>query len=112
MGALLILHLVFSTVFTAINFLLILTALFGHLYLLAHSQANTTHSAVPEGFQLATERRAKERLEFERTRKDKETMRMQMEEQLTREREEQEKEEIARLRHEQVLLLNIALWWF
>uniref|UniRef100_A0AAR2LP39 TPX2 microtubule nucleation factor n=1 Tax=Pygocentrus nattereri TaxID=42514 RepID=A0AAR2LP39_PYGNA len=57
---------------------------------------------VPEGFQLSTERRAKERLEFERALKEKEALRAQMEEQQEREREEQEKEEISRLRHEQV----------
>ncbi|XP_076874799.1 targeting protein for Xklp2-like isoform X1 [Brachyhypopomus gauderio] len=64
--------------------------------------ANATHSAVPEGFQLATEKRATDRMEFERALKEKETLRVQMEERLVREREEQEKEEIARLRHEQV----------
>ncbi|KAI4897335.1 hypothetical protein NFI96_015484 [Prochilodus magdalenae] len=64
--------------------------------------ANTTHSAVPEGFQLSTERRAKERLEFERALKEKEALRVQMEEQQAREQEDQEKEEIVRLRHEQV----------
>uniref|UniRef100_W5KDD7 TPX2 microtubule nucleation factor n=1 Tax=Astyanax mexicanus TaxID=7994 RepID=W5KDD7_ASTMX len=64
--------------------------------------ANTTHSAVPEGFQLSTERRAKERLEFERALKEKEALRAQVEEQESRDREEHEKEEIIRLRQEQV----------
>ncbi|XP_066527799.1 targeting protein for Xklp2 isoform X2 [Hoplias malabaricus] len=64
--------------------------------------ANTTDSAVTEGFQLSTERRAKERLEFERALKEKEALKVQMEEQLAREKEEHEKEEIARLRQEQV----------
>ncbi|XP_067227565.1 targeting protein for Xklp2 isoform X1 [Chanodichthys erythropterus] len=64
--------------------------------------ANTTNSAVPEGFQLATERRAKERLEFEKEMSEKEALRARMEEEQARVREEQEKEEIARLRQEQV----------
>ncbi|KAM9444987.1 targeting protein for Xklp2 isoform 2-T2 [Clarias gariepinus] len=57
---------------------------------------------VAEGFQLSTERRAKERLEFEQALKEKESLRAQMEEQRAREQEEREKEEIARLRQEQV----------
>ncbi|XP_059396583.1 targeting protein for Xklp2-like isoform X3 [Carassius carassius] len=64
--------------------------------------ANTTNSAVPEGFQLATERRAKERMEFEKELSEKEAMKARMEEERAREREEQEKEETARLRQEQV----------
>ncbi|KAK1801919.1 hypothetical protein P4O66_022560, partial [Electrophorus voltai] len=63
--------------------------------------ANAALSAVPGGFQLATERRAQERLEFERALKEKETLRAQMEEQQAREQEESEKEEIVRLRKEQ-----------
>ncbi|XP_056588607.1 targeting protein for Xklp2 isoform X2 [Triplophysa dalaica] len=57
---------------------------------------------VLEGFQLSTERRAKERLEFEREMCEKETLKAHMEEERAREQEEQEKEEITRLRHEQV----------
>ncbi|XP_026990397.2 targeting protein for Xklp2 isoform X3 [Tachysurus fulvidraco] len=64
--------------------------------------ADTTHSVVADGFQLSTERRAKERLEFERALKEKELLRAQMEERQAREQEEREKEEIARLRQEQV----------
>ncbi|XP_058620545.1 targeting protein for Xklp2 isoform X1 [Onychostoma macrolepis] len=64
--------------------------------------ANTTNSAVPEGFQLATERRAKERLDFEKELSEKEALRARMEEEWAREREGQEKEDIARLRQEQV----------
>ncbi|XP_048034407.1 targeting protein for Xklp2 isoform X3 [Megalobrama amblycephala] len=64
--------------------------------------ANTTNSAVPEGFHLATERRAKERLEFEKELSEKEALKARMEEEQARVREEQEKEEIARLRQEQV----------
>ncbi|XP_073679643.1 targeting protein for Xklp2 isoform X2 [Garra rufa] len=57
---------------------------------------------VPEGFQLATERRAKERMDFEKEQSEKEALKARMEEERAREREEQEKEEIARLRQEQV----------
>lgn len=64
--------------------------------------ANTTNSAVPEGFQLSTERRAKERLEFEKELCEKEALKARMEEERAREQEEREKEEIARLRQEQV----------
>ncbi|XP_060794540.1 targeting protein for Xklp2 [Neoarius graeffei] len=64
--------------------------------------ADTTLSVAGEGFQLSTERRAKERLEFERTLKEKEALRAQMEERRAREQEEHEKEEITRLRQEQV----------
>lgn len=70
--------------------------------LLALSEADTTHSVVGESFQLSTERRAKERLEFEQALKEKELLRVQMEERQAREQEEREKEEIARLRQEQV----------
>ncbi|XP_026800904.3 targeting protein for Xklp2 isoform X1 [Pangasianodon hypophthalmus] len=64
--------------------------------------ADTTHSVVAEGFQLSTERRAKERLEFEQALKEKEALKAQMEERQAREQEEREKEEITRLRQEQV----------
>lgn len=64
--------------------------------------ANTTHSSVSEGFHLSTERRAKERLEFERALREKEALRTQVEAQESREREEHEREEISRLRQEQV----------
>lgn len=69
---------------------------------MALSQANTTNSTVPEGFQLSTERRAKERLEFERELSDKEALKARVEEERAREQEEREKEEVARLRQEQV----------
>lgn len=75
---------------------------------MAHSQADTTHSVVAEGFQLFTEQRAKERLEFERVMKEKEALRAQMEERQARELEEREKEEIARLRQEQVYLASFV----
>ncbi|XP_057219438.1 targeting protein for Xklp2 isoform X2 [Triplophysa rosa] len=57
---------------------------------------------VVEGFQLSTERRAKERLEFERDVCEKEALKARMEEERAREQEQQEKGEITRLRHEQV----------
>uniref|UniRef100_A0A6Q2XP33 TPX2 microtubule nucleation factor n=1 Tax=Esox lucius TaxID=8010 RepID=A0A6Q2XP33_ESOLU len=60
------------------------------------------NSTVPEGFQLSTERRAKERLEFERAVSEKEALRAKMEEELHREQEAREKEEMFRLRQEQV----------
>lgn len=71
-------------------------------YVSALSEANTTHSVVAEGFQLATERRAKERQEFEQTLKEKETLKVEMEERHAKEEEEREKEEITTLRQAQV----------
>ncbi|XP_077074613.1 targeting protein for Xklp2 isoform X1 [Siphateles boraxobius] len=64
--------------------------------------ANTTNSTVSEGFHLATEQRAMERLEFEKEMSEKESLKARMEEERARERDEQEKAEIARLRQEQV----------
>ncbi|KAM9429996.1 targeting protein for Xklp2 [Salvelinus alpinus] len=60
------------------------------------------NSVVPGGFQLSTERRAKERLEFDRAVSEKEALRARMEEEQRREQEEREKEDMARLRQEQV----------
>lgn len=56
----------------------------------------------PEGFELATERRARERQDFEKRLAELETQRAIIEEEERRQREEQEKEEINRLRHELV----------
>ncbi|KAM9816953.1 targeting protein for Xklp2 [Neosynchiropus ocellatus] len=53
-------------------------------------------------FELATERRARERQQFEELATQKESLRAQMEEEQRRRREEEEKDEIARLRQEQV----------
>ncbi|XP_055022283.1 targeting protein for Xklp2 isoform X2 [Boleophthalmus pectinirostris] len=64
-------------------------------------RADTSLSAAA-GFQLLTERRARERQEFDRLVSEKEALRAMMEEQQRREAEEREKEEIARLRQEQV----------
>ncbi|KAK6307890.1 hypothetical protein J4Q44_G00211610 [Coregonus suidteri] len=60
------------------------------------------NSVVPEGFQLSTERRAKERLEFDRAVSEKEALRARLEEEQRREQEEREEEDMARLRQEQV----------
>ncbi|XP_056468079.1 targeting protein for Xklp2 isoform X2 [Gadus chalcogrammus] len=59
-------------------------------------------AAVPEAFQLSTERRAVERQEFERAAAEKEALRARMEEEQRRLEEVREVEEVARMRHEQV----------
>ncbi|XP_071331214.1 targeting protein for Xklp2 isoform X2 [Trachinotus anak] len=59
-------------------------------------------ATVVEAFELSTERRARERQEFERLASEKEALRALMEEEQRREEEQRQKEEIARLRHEQV----------
>ncbi|XP_018411913.1 PREDICTED: targeting protein for Xklp2 [Nanorana parkeri] len=59
-------------------------------------------SIVQEGFELATERRAKERQEFERRLAELETQKSLIEEEERRRQEEEEQEEINRLRHEMV----------
>ncbi|XP_073436851.1 targeting protein for Xklp2 isoform X2 [Dendrobates tinctorius] len=58
--------------------------------------------SVQENFELATERRARERQEFEKRLADIETQKCLMEEEERRLQEEQEKEELNRLRHELV----------
>lgn len=60
-------------------------------------------STAVEAFELSTERRAKERQEYERLASEKEALRALMEEQQRQEEEKREKEEIARLRQEQVM---------
>lgn len=55
-----------------------------------------------ETFELATERRAKEWQEYERTVSEKEALRARMEVEQRREEEQRIKEEIAMLRQEQV----------
>lgn len=55
---------------------------------------------------MATEQRAKERMEFEKELSEKGALRARMEEERAREREEREKEETARLRQEQVSFQN------
>ncbi|KAG9474637.1 hypothetical protein GDO78_004768 [Eleutherodactylus coqui] len=59
-------------------------------------------SIVQEGFELATERRAKERQEFEKRLAEMEAQKCLLEEEERRQQEEQEKEEINRLRYELV----------
>lgn len=54
-----------------------------------------------EAFELSTERRARERQEYERLASEKEALRALMEEEQRREEEKREKEEVARLRQEQ-----------
>ncbi|XP_068890279.1 targeting protein for Xklp2 isoform X2 [Aphelocoma coerulescens] len=63
-------------------------------------------SVVPESFELATERRAKERQEFEKRLADAEALRERYEEQIRQQQEEREKEEIAKLRQEMVHKAN------
>ncbi|XP_030068562.1 targeting protein for Xklp2 isoform X2 [Microcaecilia unicolor] len=58
--------------------------------------------AVLESFELATEKRAKERMEFEKKMAERETQKMMQEEEERIQREEKEKEETARFRHELV----------
>lgn len=59
-------------------------------------------SVVPESFELATERRARERQEFEKRLADAEALRERYQEQIRRQEEEREKEEVAKLRQEMV----------
>ncbi|NXU66928.1 TPX2B protein, partial [Horornis vulcanius] len=63
-------------------------------------------SVVPESFELATERRAKERQEFEKRLADAEALRERYEEQMRQQQEEREKEEVAKLRQEMVHKAN------
>ncbi|NXC64194.1 TPX2B protein, partial [Aleadryas rufinucha] len=63
-------------------------------------------SVVPESFELATERRAKERQEFEKRLADAEALRERYEEQIRQQEEEREREEIAKLRQEMVHKAN------
>ncbi|KAL9835245.1 LOW QUALITY PROTEIN: targeting protein for Xklp2 [Geothlypis trichas] len=63
-------------------------------------------SVVPESFELATERRARERQEFEKRLADAEALKERFEEQIRQEQEEREKEEVAKLRQEMVHKAN------
>ncbi|KFQ98790.1 Targeting protein for Xklp2, partial [Opisthocomus hoazin] len=63
-------------------------------------------SVVPESFELATEKRAKERQEFEKQLAHIETMKERHQEQIRQQQEEQEKEEVAKLRQEMVHKAN------
>ena len=59
-------------------------------------------SVVPESFELATEKRAKERQEFEKRLAGREAIRERHQEQVRQRQEEREKEEVAKLRQEMV----------
>ncbi|NXX60407.1 TPX2B protein, partial [Scopus umbretta] len=63
-------------------------------------------SVVPESFELATEKRAKERQEFEKRLADMEALRERHQEQVRQQQEEREKEEVAKLRQELVHKAN------
>ncbi|NXX98136.1 TPX2 protein, partial [Centropus bengalensis] len=63
-------------------------------------------SVVPESFELATEKRAKERQEFEKHLADREAMKEMQQEQVRQQQEEKEKEEVAKLRQELVHKAN------
>nr|XP_046253926.1 targeting protein for Xklp2 isoform X2 [Scatophagus argus] len=63
---------------------------------------NIHSSTVPDAFELSTERRARERQEYERLASEKEALRSLMEEEQRREEEQREREEVARMRQEQV----------
>ncbi|NWS70978.1 TPX2B protein, partial [Crotophaga sulcirostris] len=63
-------------------------------------------SVVPESFELATEKRAKERQEFEKRLADIEAVKKRHQEQVRQQQEEQEKEEVAKLRQELVHKAN------
>lgn len=65
-------------------------------------------SVVPESFELATERRAKERQEFEKRLADAEALREKYEERIRQQQEEREKEEVAKLRQEMVSELFLS----
>ncbi|KAM6248332.1 targeting protein for Xklp2 isoform 1-T5 [Porphyrio hochstetteri] len=63
-------------------------------------------SVVPESFELATEKRAKERQEFEKYLANIEAKKEKSEEYLRQQKEEHEKEEVAKLRQEMVHKAN------
>ncbi|XP_057892201.1 targeting protein for Xklp2 isoform X1 [Melospiza georgiana] len=67
---------------------------------------NLSGSVVPESFELATERRARERQEFEKRLAEVEALKESYEEQIRQEQEELEKEEVAKLRQEMVHKAN------
>ncbi|NXI40518.1 TPX2 protein, partial [Galbula dea] len=63
-------------------------------------------SIVPESFELATEKRAKERQEFEKRLADTEAAKERYQEEVRQKQEEHEKEEVAKLRQELVHKAN------
>uniref|UniRef100_A0A3B4T9X9 TPX2 microtubule nucleation factor n=1 Tax=Seriola dumerili TaxID=41447 RepID=A0A3B4T9X9_SERDU len=68
----------------------------------SRSAIGINSSTVVEAFELSTERRARERQEYERVASEKEALRALMEEDQRREEEQRQRDEIARLRQEQV----------
>lgn len=77
-----------------------------------HSLEGINSSTVVEAFELSTERRARERHEYERLASEKEALRALMEEEQRREEEQRQKEEITRLRQEQVTAKHNSLLFF
>ena len=77
-------------------------ATFSNCLLSLGSVEDINRSVVPEGVQLSTERRAKERQEFDRIICEKEALRARVEEQHRMEQEERQKAEIAAMRQDQV----------
>lgn len=88
--------------------LLYLTAFAPMLFPLFLNLESLSGSVVPESFELATEKRAKERQEFEKRLANLEARREKLQERVRQQEEEREKEEIAKLRQELVseLILN------
>ena len=78
-----------------------------HHPLSRHSSELIHSSTVVEVFELSTERRARERQEYERLASEKEALRTFMEEEQRREEEQRKKEEISRMRQEQVRSLKV-----
>lgn len=64
-------------------------------------------SLVQEPFQLATEKRAKERQEMEKKMAEAEAQKAQKLEEVRQQEEEQQKEELARLRKEMVMAVEV-----
>lgn len=81
-----------------------------HHHLSRHPSEGIHSSTGVEAFELSTERRARERQEYERLASEKEALRMLMEEEQRQEEERREKEEIARLRQEQVTAKTLFAW--
>lgn len=86
--------------------LLYLTAFAPMLFPLFLNLESLSGSVVPENFELATEKRAKERQEFEKRLANLEARREKLQEQVRQQEEEREKEEIAKLRQELVHKAN------
>lgn len=84
----------------------LLPAFISPLFLSLHSVESINHSVVPEAFQLMTERRAKERQEYEMAVSETQALRARMQEERQQEQEREEEEEVARMRHEQVNTLT------